>query len=142
MEQFYDHPAVTREVYVEGIVNFGNTYRYNLTFIFLLSEADEGDLIAVKKHWSYEHRSKEFRKAIEKTLLTAKSRGDRPDRRNNIQRAKFMKKTFENDSNMNMPTVISQLIASYLFGESALKSRTTSVKQTIGIKRTRGNGNT
>ena len=40
-------------------------------------------------------------------------------------------KTFKNDSSMNIPTVISQLIAFYLVDESILKSITTPVEKTI-----------
>ena len=50
MERFYDHPAVTSEDYADGLINSGGRSTQNPIFIFLLGEADQDDLIAVKKH--------------------------------------------------------------------------------------------
>jgi len=140
VELLYDHPAVTSQDYATGLINSGCRSTQDPMFIFLLGEADQDDLNAVKKHDWYRTRSEEFRKMIENALLTAKPGGTRPDRRNNIQRAKLAIETFENDSSMRIPTVISQLIASYLVEESIPKPITTPVKKTIGNKRTHPDG--
>ena len=80
----------------------------------------------LKSMMDYKSRSDEFKKAIENALLTAKPGGTRSTLP--IQRAELVMKTFKNDSSMRIPTVISQLIASYLVDESIPKSRIRLVK--------------
>ena len=50
VERFHDHPAVTSEDYAEGLINSGDRSTQDPIFIFLLGEADQDDLNAVKKH--------------------------------------------------------------------------------------------
>ena len=50
VERFHDHPAVTSEDYAHGLINSGIESTQNPIFIFLLGEADQDDLNAVKKH--------------------------------------------------------------------------------------------
>ena len=50
MKRFYDHPAVTPEYYANRLNNFGYNSTQDPTFSFLLKEADQDDLNAVKKN--------------------------------------------------------------------------------------------
>ena len=50
VERFHDHPAVTPEDYAEGLIDSGNRSTQDPIFIFLLGEADQDDLNAVKEH--------------------------------------------------------------------------------------------
>jgi len=119
VERFHDHPAVTGEAYRVGLFRSGEKSSRNPIFIFLLGEANQGDLNAVKKDEDYEDMSDDFQEAIEDALLTAKpgeTRSTLP-----IKGAKLVMKTFKNDPNMRIPTVIAYLIAFYLVDESFLK---------------------
>ena len=49
MERFHDHPAITPEVYAQGLINSGDRSTQNPIFNFLLGEADQDDLNTVKK---------------------------------------------------------------------------------------------
>jgi len=120
VERLYDNSAVTSDDYAQGLIHSGIRSTQDPTFIFLIGEADQGDLNAVKKQWLYEDRSNDFKKALEDALLTAMPGGDRLNR---VQRTKHTMKMIEKDSSMNMPKVISQLIGYYLVDESILKSR-------------------
>ena len=73
------------------------------------------------------------KKAIDNALLTARPNGTRFIRRD-LQRAELVMEIFEESPSMRIPTVISQLIASYLVHESTLKPRARHGKQTIHIK--------
>ena len=53
-----------------------------------------------------------------------------------IRLVKYVKEAFDNDLIVEIPTVISELIISYLVDELTLESITTPVKQTISIKGT------
>ena len=81
VQRLYDHPAVTAEVYAEGLINSVWESMPNPTFNFLLKEADQDDLIAVTKHKEYDNYKegylREFREAIERAYLTAKPGGTR-----------------------------------------------------------------
>jgi len=135
MKRYYDHPAVTPKFYASGLINFGDEPTQVPIFSFLLNEADQDDLKAVKQCAWYENSSSdEFKGTIEKALLTAKPGGSRVNSRD-PQRAKLAIETFDNDSSMRVPTLVSQLIASYLVDESILKPRTMPINQTIGVKR-------
>jgi len=126
VERFHDHPAVSVEDYAYGLIYSGKRSTQDPNFIFLLGEADQDDLNAVKKHDLYESRSDEFKKVIEDALVIAKPGGTRSTLP--FQRAELVMTTFNEDSNMRIPTVISQLIAFYLVDESIPKSTIRLVK--------------
>ena len=71
--------------------------------------------------------SEEFKKTIDDALLTAKTGGHRFVQRDS-QRAKHAMEIFENDPSLEIPTVIPQLIGSYLIDESP-RSRAASKEQ-------------
>ena len=119
VERFHDHPAVTSEDYAQGLIDSGYGSTQDPILISLLGEADQDDLIAVKKHDRYKNRPDEFKKAIDKALLTAKPGGTRSALP--IQRAELVMSTFKSDSSMRIPTVISQLISFYLVDELNLE---------------------
>ena len=112
VERFHDHHAVTPEVYAQGLINSGLYSVHKSIFDFLLKEADQNDLNAVKGNRRYNKSPEEFRKAIEDASITAKSGGTRSTLP--IQRAKLVMVIFEEDSSVRMPTVIYRLITSYL----------------------------
>jgi len=130
VKRFYDDPAITSKDYALGVINAGYESMQNPIFNFLLGEADKDDLNAVKEHKYYAARPKEFKDAIDKALLSAKPGGDRLIRRD-IQRAELVMETFDENRDMRMPTVISQLIAFYVIDESILKPILDSIKRTI-----------
>jgi len=123
VERFYDHPAVTSEVFAKGLISSGFQSIQEPIFAFLLAEADQDDLIAVKKDAHYKYSTSEgFKKVIDKALLIAKPGGTRFTHRD-PQRAKIMMEAFNENPNMGIPTEISELIASYLVPESTLEPR-------------------
>jgi len=114
VERFHDHAAVTSKDYAWGLINSeNNSSTQDPVFIFLLGEADQDDLNAVKENWSYEDASDEFKEAIENALLIAKPGETR--RTLPFQRAELAMKTFQKNLSMRIPTVISQLIGRLLF---------------------------
>ena len=77
VERFFDHPAVTPDVYANGLILSGNDNAQDPIFKWLLAEADRADLQAVQSKEYYEYLSTEFRAAIEQALLTANPEGSR-----------------------------------------------------------------
>jgi len=135
VERFYDHPVVTSDVYADGLIYSGKESTQDPIFNFLLGEADQGDLIAVKKHpWYKYNTSYEFKKVIEDALLTAKPSGTRLTLP--FQRAERVMETFRKNPNKEIRTVLSQIIISYLIDELTLESIITPIQQTISIKET------
>src|SRR6202012_572693 len=93
---------------------------------------DQDDLNAVKKHaWNDENASDEFKKVIDKALLTAKPGGSRSTLP--FQRAELAMKTFQKNPSMRIPTAISQLIGYYLADESIIKPRNMLIHTVTGI---------
>lgn len=121
VDRFHDHPAVTSEDYAQGLIYSGEESTQDPVFNFLLGEADQGDLNAVKMHNQHEHKSGEFKKKIEDALLIAKPGGTRLTLP--FQRAELVMKTFRKNPRMGIHTEISQLIGYYLADESILEPR-------------------
>ena len=71
--RFYDHPAITPEVYTRGIIESVQLNNRNPTFKWLLARADCADLQAVKQRSKYQGRDNQFRAAIDRALSVAKS---------------------------------------------------------------------
>jgi len=122
VERFYDHPAVTSKDYAVGLTASVCKSTQGPIFTFLLGEADQDDLNAVKRDPNYKYNtSYEFKKVIEDALLTAKPGGTRLTLP--FQRAERVMETFRKNPNKEIRTVISQLIGYYLADESVLKPR-------------------
>ena len=78
VKRFYRHPAVTHEVYAEGLISSWNIdERQNMVFQILLEQADVGDLEAAKKSKRYESASALLHEAIKEGLPNAKLKGPR-----------------------------------------------------------------
>ena len=71
--RFYDHPAITPEVYTRGIIESVQLNKRSPTFKWLLARADCADLQAVKQRSKYQGRDNQFRAAIDRALSVAKS---------------------------------------------------------------------
>ena len=71
VERFFDHPAVTPDVYANGLIWSGDDNAQDPIFKWLLAEADRADLQALQSHEYYKYLSPEFRAAIEQALPKA-----------------------------------------------------------------------
>ena len=85
---YYEHPAITSEEYAYGLYWSWNGAKPNQIFLFLLKQADQGDLGAVKKEFVDKEYEK-FRQAVGKVpnpVPPAGSRHFRPIERTIIAR--------------------------------------------------------
>lgn len=126
VERFYDDPAVTSQIYAQGLLDSGSKSTQGPAFIFLLGEADRDDLNAVKENRKYGLKSYAFKDAIENALLTAKPGGSRPNIRDNIQRVKLIMKIFAEEQGGVIGPDVSELIVSYLVDKSIVEENTNS----------------
>ena len=53
VEEFHEHPAITSEIYANGLINSWKYDKSKIAFPFLLAQADQGDLEKVKKDDKY-----------------------------------------------------------------------------------------
>ena len=88
VERFFDHPAVTSEVYVHGLVCSGDDNAQDPVFKWLLAEADRADLQTIQSDEYYADRNTEFHDAVEQALRTASPAGSRPSTPEKAKRAK------------------------------------------------------
>ena len=63
MERFHDYHAVTSDDYAQGLISSGDGSIQSSTFNFLLGEADQDELNAVKKNEGYRYSSNEFKES-------------------------------------------------------------------------------
>ena len=87
VDDYYEHHAITSEEYAWGLNHSWNWGKPNQVFLFLLKQADQGDLEAAEKECA--HQDEQFRQVIDKALVTAPPTGSRHLRP--LQRAKFVK---------------------------------------------------
>jgi hypothetical protein len=90
-EEFYEHPAITSERYVDGLINSWMHDKAKTAFPILLSHADQCDLEKAKEDAIYRDNA-EFRDAIDDAIPNAgplRSRIQRPKRRVELVKEAF-----------------------------------------------------
>ena len=125
-----EHAAITPELYAEALTVAAGFGKYSPTRGFLLKQADQYDLQAVKEKAGYAGLSAKFRDAIEKALEVAKPGGTRT-RTYDIQSAKIAKETFDEITGKEFPG-ITDIAGSFLTGRPTTREKAKAVRQTIG----------
>ena len=124
------HAAITPELYADALIVTATGWNYDYARQFLLKQADQYDLQAVKEKAGYAGLNPEFRSAIEKALKTAAPGGTRT-RAYDIQSAKIAKETFDEITGKEF-SGITNIIGSFLTGRPTTRERAKAVRQTIG----------
>jgi hypothetical protein len=94
VERFHEHSAITHEEYAKGLIESWNWDKLKTALLFLLDQADQGDLESVKEDDKYK-KDQEFRKAIDGAFSNAESAGARHARpAERAERAELAMKTF------------------------------------------------
>lgn len=115
-ERFYDHPAITPEVYASGLSmawKCGSNSQ-DPVFYWMLEEADKDDLLACQKRGNYTSRHAEFRTAIEGAFFVAEPGGSRPSTR---EKAAFAKKVVSEITNTQLKNGFVNIIGSYMIDD-------------------------
>ena len=130
-EDICGHAAITPELYADALIVTAYWWIGNYMRPFLLKNADQYDLEAVKEKAGYADLSAYFfRNAIEETLKTAAPGGTRT-RTYDIQSAKIAKETFDEITGKEF-SGITDIIGSFLTGRPTTRERAKAVRQTIG----------
>ena len=98
VEEFHEHPAITPELYADGLIDSWKYDKSN-TFPFLLDQADQGDLEKVKRDDKYK-KDPEFSKAIDDAISKAGPAGTRHARP--AERVRLAKETFSEFPSTNL----------------------------------------
>ena len=85
VKEYYEHPSITSEKYANGLYESWDYGKSNRVFPFLLKQADQGDVEAVKEEYACKEYP-EFRQAIDEAFRTTAPAGSRIISDNRAQR--------------------------------------------------------
>ena len=129
-ENICNHAAITPAVYADVLTVTAKWLKHDYMLPFLLKQADQYDLQAVKEKPGYADLNAGFRDAIEGALKTAAFGGTRT-RTYDIQSAKIAKETFDEITGKEF-SGITDITGSFLTGRPTTRERAKAVRQTIG----------
>ena len=119
VEEYYEHPAITAEWYAYGLIASWRSGEPNQVFLFLLGQADTGDLRLVVENYTYKSHST-FRRAINEAFETAPPAGTR--HRRPIERAHIAQEIFTELRHPGTPPVTVDIITGYITGDKIEES--------------------
>lgn len=128
-KRYYDHPAITPEVYAYALICSGRHELQAPGFQWLLTTADHEDLLAVQKSDDYRRAYFRFRHLIEKAVSKVKpgiSRLDDP-----IRRVKIAERTLDKIPHVRMSKEIVDIIGAYVTRRTSTRKRAEITKQII-----------
>ena len=130
LETFCEHPAVTPELYVKGLLKSGSSDNLSDTFHLLLAAADQQDLLTLIESDNFVNMGPNFHAAVKQAMSVVKSGENRYNRP--IERAKLVRKTFAELGHPGVPSPVAGIISSYLTGQEPEK--TTKGEKTVAQK--------
>ena len=115
-----NHAAITPELYADALIEIINWLREADIRQFLLKQADQNDLQAVKEKAGYADLYSESRDVIEEALKTAAPGGTRTK---DIERMEKAEETFEKLESPQVPPEIVDLINAYVLADTQTPRR-------------------